>query len=175
MSSIAGRAPIVDFDGTLLHLAVDWQGLRERLGVSSIDDLWSGEPAAWEAVTVAECAAAAQAPPLALMALLGEVSAFAVLTGNSEEAVRVFVQRFPEVAARLRAVVGRETLGGPKRDPELFAGGLRRCVRATADARGDEDLVYIGDAPWELELAAKAGARAVDVATLPGMAEGGGV
>ena len=35
-----GRAPIVDFDGTLARLDVDWDGLRRSLGLGSLDDLW---------------------------------------------------------------------------------------------------------------------------------------
>ena len=71
-----GRAPIVDFDGTLARLDVDWDGLRRRLGLGSLNDLWETrgsrrdgwmDDAGWRAVTAAEIDAARDAEPVAPM------------------------------------------------------------------------------------------------------------
>lgn len=166
-SSIVGPAPIVDFDGTLALLPLDWHALRERLGVRWIDDLWAGGEDGWATVTEAECAAADVAPPVEpLVRLLSGAEAFAVLSANSEQAVRRFLDRFPDLSSRCRAIVGRESLGGSKRDPERFRSALDVCSEATAAERGGGEVVYVGDMQWELDLAASLGARPVDVATL---------
>jgi phosphoglycolate phosphatase-like HAD superfamily hydrolase len=157
-----GRAPIVDFDGTLARLAVDWAELREQLGVRSIDDLWSGPVARWHAVTAAETRAATRAEPVrAVVDALAPDAVVGVLTANSEHAVRAFLAGQPALAARVRAVAGRETLGGPKRDPRAFAAAFDALVAATAPARGGAPVVYCGDQTYELDLAAARGARAV--------------
>lgn len=100
---------------------------------------------------------------LAPSELWSEADAFAVLSANSEAAVEAFLRRFPALSARLRLVAGRETLGGPKRDPDRFARGLELCRTSTEVERGDAGLVYVGDTAWELELARAAGARAIHV------------
>lgn len=167
-----GRAPIVDFDGTLARLDVDWQELRRGLGVDRIDDLWSApggrDPAgrAWAEVTCAECAAAELAPAVEPMleALTGpSVAAFAVLTSNSTAAVEAFCARYPQLALRLVLVVGRESLGGPKTDFGRFRAGLARCRTALSLLHGAGQAVYAGDQPYELEFARRLGARPIDV------------
>ena len=178
MRSILGPAPVLDFDGTLARLPLDWAGVRRDLGVATVEELWArGDAAAWERLAAAEVAAAAVAEPVgALLAALGASRELAVLTGNSERAVARFLARFPALAARCRHVEGRESLGGPKRDPRRFAAALRRCAAATSAARGAAPLVYTGDAAWELELARGCGAVAVDAAVFtrrgPGNPEG---
>jgi len=159
-----GPAPILDFDGTIAVLAVDWTELRRKLGVRSLDDLWGADGADWDLVTRAEVGAAATAEPVAAtIRSLDTVTAFAVLTNNSEFAVREFLRRFDGLASRLAGVVGRETLGGSKRNPERFRIGFERCVALTAAARAQGPVVYVGDARYELELAADLGAGALDV------------
>lgn len=160
-----GRAPIVDFDGTLARLDVAWAPLRSSLGVRRIDDLWARHDAdAWDTVTGAERAAASTAEPVeAVLTLLERVEAVAVLTSNSERAVEAFLQRFPALEARVSAIVGRETLAGPKSSFDVFANGYGVCVGATARARGTEPVVYVGDMAYELEFANRLGARAYDV------------
>lgn len=163
-----GRAPLLDFDGTLTALDVDWPDLRRRLGVTSIGELW--RTGGWAAVTAAEIEAAGRSDPnQALVNHLEDLDAFAVLTANSEAAVRAFLERHPPLAALAVLVVGRETLGGPKAERDVFTRGYRRCVAATATARAGEPVVYVGDADYELAFAASLGARPVDVRLL-GMA-----
>lgn len=169
MTSILGPAPILDFDGTIADLPVDWSALRVRLGISIIDDLWARRSlAAFAPVTDAEVAAAVVADPVA--ATLRELEpalGFAVLSSNSALSIETFLARFPALAERTRLIVGRERLGGPKRDPTLFAQAFRACLEATATERGGAPVVYVGDMAFELELAAGLGAIALDVADLP--------
>lgn len=171
-----GRAPIVDFDGTLARLDVDWAGLRARLGLASLDELWERVDAsadgwtddpAWRAVTAAEIGAARVAEPVApLVSALSACDGFTVLTGNSEAAVAAFLDNTPHLRGLCLAVAGRETLRGPKRDQPAFARGFQRCARATAAARAGAVPVYVGDLPWELALARRLGAVAIDIRDL---------
>jgi phosphoglycolate phosphatase-like HAD superfamily hydrolase len=166
--SILGPAPIVDFDGTLACLDVSWDDLRARLDLDRIGQLWqSADPDAWSLVRDAEVEAATRAAPFEpVRAGLERSSAFAVLTSNSEKAVARFLERFGSLESRAAVVVGRETLAGPKRDYQVFGRGFTRCVTATAAARADEDVVYVGDTDWELDFARRLGAHAVDAREL---------
>lgn len=170
MTSILGPAPILDFDQTIADLPVDWWGLRARLGIDTIDELWAvGRIEAWGPVIEAEVAAAVRAEPVAAtMRHLEPVLAFSILSSNSARSIETFLLRFPSLADRCRLVAGRERLRGPKRDPDLFAQAFRACRDATATERGGEPVVYVGDMAFELELAAGLGAVALDVAELPG-------
>ena len=165
---IAGRAPILDFDGTLARLDVDWDGLRRQLGVARIGDLWEAGDSArgWADVTAAEVNAAAAADPvLPVLALIEDARHFAVLSSNSVDAVDVFLERFPTLGARAAVVVGRETLDGPKADFHVFERGYRKCVEALERAGG---VAYIGDQAYELDFAARLGAVVIDAKTLDG-------
>jgi phosphoglycolate phosphatase-like HAD superfamily hydrolase len=159
-----GPAPVVDFDGTLVHLPVDWEGLRAHLGVSRVDDLWAGAGDGWDAVARAEEEAAATASPVpGMLEALAAARAVAVLSNNSERAVWRFLDRFSDLGALVATVVGRETLGGPKREYHVFARGFTRCVKATEHARAGGSVVYVGDQHYELRFARRLGARALHV------------
>lgn len=165
---IAGRVPILDFDGTLARLDVDWDSLRRRLGVSRIADLWEAGRSApgWADVTAAELDAAATADPvLPVLALIEDAPHFAVLSSNSVDAIDVFLERFPTLVARAAVVVGRETLDGPKADFHVFERGYMRCVEALERPAG---VAYIGDQAYELEFAARLGADVIDARALDG-------
>jgi len=163
-----GPAPVVDFDGTLARLPVAWDDLRGRLRVDRIDEIWrSVDTDSWEIVRDAEVDAAQRASPIEpVRAFLEQSTAFAVLSSNSEVAVGAFLGRFAALESRAAIIVGRESLAGPKRDYAVFARGFAECVDATASARADHRVVYVGDADWELEYARRLGARAVDVEDL---------
>lgn len=90
------------------------------------------------------------------------VLAFAVLTNNAETAVSRFLER-QSLLDRVVAIVGRETLAGPKRDFRVFEEGLHRCTQATCDARNGESVVYVGDMDYELDYARRLGASAFHV------------
>jgi phosphoglycolate phosphatase-like HAD superfamily hydrolase len=147
---------------------VAWDDLRARLDVDRIGQLWQSEnPDAWSMIRDAEIEAAIQATPLGpVRAGLERSSTFAVLTSNAEDAVARFLTRFESLEAKAAVVVGRETLAGPKDDYEVFNRGFTRCVAATAATRADEDVVYVGDADWELDFARRLGASAVDAREL---------
>jgi hypothetical protein len=162
-----GLVPIVDFDGTVADLPVDWPGLRRRLGVGRIEDLWAKGPdgvaGPWEEVTEAERNAAVLVRPLERMrAALAAVGGFAVLTSNSAAVVQEFCDRDPGLAAGLVTVVGREALKGPKTDFACFRAGFETCREATADLRGDDPVVYVGDQAYELDFARELGAKTID-------------
>jgi phosphoglycolate phosphatase-like HAD superfamily hydrolase len=163
-----GRAPILDFDGTLARLVIPWPELRRDLGVERIDDLWDRPGSdAWASVRAAELTAALTAEPVAVVvAGCAAATAIAVLTSNSEDAVAEFLNRVPDLRAKASCIVGRETLGGPKTNFDRFSAGFARCVDATAAARGDEPVVYVGDMDYEIEFARRLGAVAMAVTEL---------
>jgi phosphoglycolate phosphatase-like HAD superfamily hydrolase len=162
-----GRAPILDFDGTLVNLDVDWGGLRDTLAVERIDDLWDQPETGWSVVANAEMRAASKAPGVAVVLdRLSKVRCFAVLTSNTSDAVHCFVNRFPILKEKLAFVVGRDELGGPKTEFAFFKLGVQACLRATEQLRGRDSAVYVGDAPYELEFASRLGLIAVDVRKL---------
>lgn len=168
MHSILGFAPILDFDGTVAVLPVDWAGLRRRLQVARIDDLWqTGRIDDWSVVTNAEVEAAGGAVPLEpVLAALADVETFAILTSNSERAVLRFFEDRQALRSRLASIVGRETLAGPKADEDVFRAGFTVCLEATAAARRGGQALYVGDADYELEFARNLGVRAVHVSEL---------
>lgn len=162
--------PVVvsDFDGTVAHLPVDWAQLRRELGVERIELLWdSADADAWAPVTRAEVAAAAQAKPIepTVRALAG-ARAVAVLTSNSEHAVRAFLDRFPALDAHVGLVVGRETLAGRKTDFEIFRAGFERALAAIAPDATAGDVSFLGDQEYELAFARRLGADAHHVDAL---------
>jgi phosphoglycolate phosphatase-like HAD superfamily hydrolase len=173
MNSILGPAPITDFDGTLARLDVPWDGLRAQLGVTRIADLWHDHALErWTQVSHAEERAAqiADAVP-EMQSALAHTKSFAVLSSNSESAVWRFLERFADLGSRVRAVVGRETLDGPKDDFEVFARGFTMCAEATATARSESSIIYVGDMPYELAFARRLGARTVHIDALLGGGE----
>jgi len=160
-----GVAPIVDFDGTLADLQVPWDQLRSQLAVDRIQDLWSTpSDIEWTLVTEAEVRAAHAAPSLPLVTrCTNQTHAMAILTNNSERAVEQFLARFPDLRARVLLIVGRETLGGPKDEFDVFEAGFQRCAAATAEMRDGAGTVYVGDQAYELRFAARLGAHALHV------------
>jgi phosphoglycolate phosphatase-like HAD superfamily hydrolase len=161
-----GPAPVLDFDGTIAQLDVDWIELRRQLNVDRIDDLWT-KTREWSEVTDAEVRAATTAEVVGpIAAILSKVQGFAVLTSNDARAVHRFMDRFPDLKNRLAIVVGRGELGGPKTDFTLFTEGVQKCLTATDQYRNGEQAVYVGDSSYELDFAHRLGLKAVDVKDL---------
>jgi FMN phosphatase YigB (HAD superfamily) len=161
-----GPAPVLDFDGTIARLNVDWTELRRRLNVDRIDDLWT-RTRGWSEVTDAEVRGATTAAVISpVVAILSKVQGFAVLTSNDARAVHRFMDRFPDLKNRLAIVVGRGELGGPKTDFGLFDEGVQQCLAATNQYRNGEQAVYVGDSSYELDFASRLGLKAVDVKDL---------
>ena len=164
-----GLAPVLDFDGTLTHLEVDWVGLRQQLGVERIDDLW-WQKYNWEEVTEAEVRAAETAELITpVAAKLLTINSFAILTSNSSDAVHRFLERFPLLEQRLAIVVGRDELGGPKTEFDSFRVGVTKCLTATHPVGNGEQTTYLGDSPFELDFARRLGLKVLDVSQLTGI------
>jgi hypothetical protein len=163
-AGLLGRHPICDFDGTIAELAVQWSALRLRLGVDSIEHLWTLDDSAraWDLVTEAEIAAAAGSQFVAsTVAELAMCDAFAVLTNNHEAAVHLVLARIPTLSGTPYVVLGRRALGGSKRRHEVFDIGYRWCC-SWLDIEL-EGSVYLGDSDYELEFAGRLGGRALHV------------
>jgi phosphoglycolate phosphatase-like HAD superfamily hydrolase len=162
-----GVAVVSDFDGTLARLDLAWPALRETLAVARIDDLWQDpDSPRWDAVTRAEVEAARTAAPVPfVMHALSSVPAIAVLTSNDEAAVETFLDRWPDLRSRVRAVVGRRALGGPKTNFEIFSAGYATCLRAIG-AKDRSRIAYIGDSEYELDFARSLGADTYGVSDL---------
>jgi len=162
-----GAAVVSDFDGTLAHLDIAWDALRETLSVARIEDLWADAGMQrWETVTRAEVDAARTAAPVPfVMHALRSVPSIAVLTSNDETAVETFLDRWPDLRSKVRTVVGRRTLAGPKTDFEIFSCGYARCRAAIASHDG-APIAYIGDRAYELDFARRLGADPVGVTEL---------
>jgi phosphoglycolate phosphatase-like HAD superfamily hydrolase len=162
----AGHALITDFDGTLADLPVDWRLLRSQHEVASILDLWEGGLAAWQSVALAECVVAGNAPQVSPghALALGALSC-AILTNNSEFAVRRYLTRYPDLEEKVCAVIGRETLKGPKNDEACFIRGYRSCLEAiSSQLKGPPArTAYLGDQDYELGYARKLATRVIDM------------
>ena len=116
---------ICDFDGTLAFLDLDWAAVRRRCAVDRIGDLWARDLSAWDPVTEAEVAAAAHARPHLGSMELVVGRPIVILSANSEAAVDRFLQRgWP---LDVRDETRRESLAGPKFDPERFAAAIGRA------------------------------------------------
>lgn len=164
-----GRNPIVDFDGTLVKLPVDWSDLRCRLEVERMSDLWRRQDSVddWELVAAAEAKAALAAEPIDLVvAAVERAECFSVLSSTSERAVEAFLERRPNLERWVREIQGRESLGGPKTEFGRFETAFNACVQAMGVARGSAEIVYAGDRNYELDFASRLGARVVDVRLL---------
>lgn len=152
------RLIVLDLDGTLVRLAVDWGALRARLGVASV---WSALPAHADAVTRAEVDGAARcAVNAALVAWLSEhhpATPRAVLSLNAPEAVRIALER---AGVAVGAIVGRGQVEHPKPHPE----GLLRL--AALHSVGPGETLMIGDRDSDLACAHAAGASALHVSEI---------
>jgi phosphoglycolate phosphatase len=168
---------VLDLDGTLVDLPVDWDALRSELhaeleargvvtrarGVFGIlEELQrTGETAAFVACSDRVGAAEEQAAPrgpvnAALVAWLPAATPVAILSLNSNRAVQAAL-RGVELPGPIAQVVGREDAPVPKPDPA----GLHRILDAQGVAAAR--AVMVGDSPGDLEAAAAAGVPGVDV------------
>lgn len=174
---------VLDLDGTLVQLDVDWVRVKRRLvkiavayQVSLADDRLSAllsearrlgqGPAAVameEALAAAEAAGVAYSPVntalLSWLESLPPTVPVALLSLNSRETLRLVRERLGLVQ-RVGALVGREDVTRPKPDPE----GLLTLVRRFAATPGR--VLFVGDSEADLECARRAGVRGVDVGTI---------
>ncbi|MBX0294175.1 HAD family hydrolase [Haloarcula nitratireducens] len=160
-------AVVYDLDGTLVQLAVDWDAvaedvatlLRERGVDPDAGDLWellersdeTGHRAAVEAtITDHERVGARESERLALADGLPHAVPVGVCSLNAEEACRLALETH-DLTSAVGSVVGRDTVGSSKPDPE---GLLSVVERLDADA---ESTVFVGDSERDAETARRAG------------------
>lgn len=179
----APRLVVLDLDGTLIRLAVDWGALRARLvalarehglrfeGVGVLGLLAaarsSGPPACAEEMErvarAAEVAGAERGPGNeALRAWLDSLpadTALAVLSLNSRDAAERALERLG-LRGRVGPVVGREDVTRHKPDPE----GLIRIM--SGHGAEPHETLMIGDSPGDHGCARAAGVPSLDVAEL---------
>jgi|APSaa5957512535_1039671.scaffolds.fasta_scaffold21897_2 phosphoglycolate phosphatase-like HAD superfamily hydrolase len=155
---------IIDFDETLMPLAVDWEGLRKYLNVSRLGDLWdrSHPLFEWEPVRQHEIEAAETSPFINhTLEVLKSVTSFAVLTNNSEQAVATALARLPEIEKKVSLIVGRETLKGPKQKRSNFDHGFKNALDSLSTI--GKSTYYLGDQDYELNFAKDLGAIPIRV------------
>lgn len=153
---------ISDFDGTLCHLNVDWESVRQRFQMSSVEEGWtltgSERDEFWDFVTREEVQAVKDSEPVdRVVAWLESARIIVVLTNNSEVAVHEFLRRSDmSLAAKVVGVVGRETLRGSKRRQEVFTTAINECCSFVSGADPSK-ILYVGDMAYELEYASELG------------------
>ena len=161
-------AVVYDLDGTVVRLAVDWQAVAEdvidvyeRAGVDAAGaDLWGlleradahGIREAVEAtISRHERVGARESARLALADDLLERSVpVGVCSLNAEGACRIALETH-DLAAGVDAVVGRDSVGTHKPDPEPLLATLSELDVAPSEA------VFIGDSPRDGTTADRAG------------------
>jgi len=160
-------AVVYDLDGTLVRLDVDWAGtrrdvveaLRDRGIAVAGESLWElldrahreGFAPVVEAVIADHERRGAQAAELLPTAgELPRVVPVGVCSLNAEAACRLALERH-ELDAHVDAVVGRDTVGTYKPDPEP----LLAAVRALSAA--PERTLFVGDSERDAHTAERAG------------------
>lgn len=161
--------PVVyDLDGTLVSLPVDWNAARNDLAADLRSrGLDPGDRDLWGLLDLAESTdtrdrfeavvgeherdAAREAPALALIdELRAHDGPVGVCSLNSEAACRIALERH---GLDVEAVVGRDTVGSYKPDPEPLLATL-----SAMGVDGDE-AVFVGDSERDRETAERAGVR----------------
>lgn len=160
---------IFDFDGTLTNLLVEWSTVKKELSIKRISDLWIlKEPMrqnAFDIVSAYECQGTENRLNLD-RTLLESISCFSVLTNNSEKTVKYFFElinsdmKFRQINPF--SIVGRETLGGPKENEDIFRNGIELIFNQMAISDFSECL-YVGDQDYELKYAMKIGLKTLDI------------
>ncbi|WP_370529248.1 HAD family hydrolase [Halarchaeum sp. CBA1220] len=161
---------VYDLDGTLVDLAVDWAAVERELhallveaGVDpdglvtwelleAAEDAGVGE-AAEDLISEHECAGAERARRLPHADELGDGTLpAAVCSLNCERACRIALDR-EGLLARVRDVVGRDSLAGRERKPDPEP--LLRAVESLG--LEPHEVVFVGDAERDAETARRAG------------------
>ena len=156
IDQVFGGPIIIDLDGTLIDLNVDWGQLRKVLGVTSITELWRfSDQSIWSKVSDAELNAAKTSRLNdELIALIGSSSQVAVFSNNSNCAIEETLRRIGEITKNW-LIVGREFLGGAKEDFTIFSRGIEWTVQQW-DVK-PESASYVGDAVYEVDFARRLG------------------
>jgi phosphoglycolate phosphatase len=161
-------ALVYDLDGTLVRLAVDWNevaaDVRSVLADRGVDvpreeDLWAmlerseetGHRAAVEAaIAEHERAGARESTRLPHADRIPEDRPVGVCSLNCEAACRIALETHG-LTGRVAAIVGRDSVGAEKPDPEPLLATVR-------DLGADpERTLFLGDSPGDEECARAAG------------------
>jgi len=159
-------AVVYDLDGTLADLVVDWDAVARDVaaviadaGVDPGEDLWTMLDRADEAgvrpeveavIGEAEVAGAEASERLAHADSVPASGPVGVCSLNCERACRIALERHG-LADRVAAVVGRDTVGTRKPDPEPLLETL--CRLGVAPDRA----VFVGDSDRDAVAADRAG------------------
>ncbi len=153
---------IFDFDGTLMKLNVDWTQIRNKLQVSSVEEIWqrteSFQHEAWEVISSAETRAVHTSKTIDSTSSLLPYLNFGVLTNNCEEAVFQFL-KIIGIDSSAIPIVGRRWLGTSKKDFKRFTEAIAHIVsRDISELSGSGlRLGYVGDSTFELDFATQLG------------------
>lgn len=160
-------AIVYDLDGTLVHLAVDWDEVAQDgaafLESKGVDaggvDLWAmlemaaeiGERDAIEGIiSEYECRGAEQSTRLPTADDLPQTVPVAVCSLNCEQACRLALEQH-DIAEYVEVVIGRDTVPTEKPDPEPLLTAVQRLGVAP-----DRSL-FIGDSERDELTAQRAG------------------
>lgn len=162
------RGVILDLDGTILELAVDWAAVDEQVS-AKFRELGYSVPAedAWEMlayaderedrapiediISTAEIHGAEDSSALPLADSLPEIERpVAVCTLNCEKAARVALESH-ELDQHIETVVGRDTVAAWKPDPLPLITAVERI------SRRPQDSVFVGDSQRDAITADRAG------------------
>jgi hypothetical protein len=153
-----GNSLIFDFDGTLTQLSVNWQALRNALGLEKLSDYWSlsvdEQSSASVEISRAELLGLTNKPLIDLK-ILQNCRSWSVITNNCESTVLAFLER-ESIANKPSMILGRESLKGPKEDFKIFEG----AVRLISELSNTSEQVYFGDSEYEIEYCSVLGIQA---------------
>lgn len=158
---------IVDLDGTLMNLDVNWAQVRKELEVISVGELWSWplqkRRCGWRILDAYESDAASRATlNQSALAIIKDYGSWSLLTNNGHRVacmVEQMVHRFSP-CRRASVIQSRESLQGPKESFPLFSKAIGN-VRAVT---GTNHLSYLGDQDYELSYATRLGLEAIRAA-----------
>jgi len=163
-------AIVYDLDGTLVTLDVDWEAARrDATAVLRARGVGTAEMGLWDALEAAEAAdpagvrrrvdeaiaeheraGARSAVRLPTVDRLPHDVPVGVCSLNSEDACRIALE-LHGIDAHVDAVVGRDTVGTYKPDPEPLLESVRRLRASPADA------LFVGDSERDEQTAERAG------------------
>ena len=163
---------ILDFDGTITDLEVNWEEVRNCLGVSRISDVWRYDANSrirlLNKITEFELKGVRQELKLPV-ALINSFDSYYIISNNSELAINSFYYGL-ETNERLKLkrptmVVAREKLQGPKEDFSIFKKWIETILCNYAD-KPRSKLSYIGDQQYELDYSELLGIQPIHVSRL---------
>ena len=156
---------ISDFDQTLINLEINWNSFRNEYDLNRVADIWKmgkqRQQKALKALCQLEIQAAGKSDIHSCCKSILSNKLIGVLTNNSETAVNLLFEKLSrelDVDLTGTKVVGRETLGGPKENKQLFSQGIH-LILSHAKLEETDDLLYVGDSEYEIKYAQEIGLK----------------